>query len=49
MASSSIRLDQKRVGKITIMGRVLNRTTPKRIEHWAKIGEIMEDNEDLPY
>lgn len=22
---------------------------PKQIEHWAKIGEIMEDNPDLPY
>ena len=22
---------------------------PKQIEHWAKIGKIMEDNPDLPY
>jgi hypothetical protein len=22
---------------------------PKQIEHWAKIGEMMEDNPDLPY
>lgn len=49
MATASIRLDQNLVEKATIMGRALNRTTPKQIEHWAKIGEIMEDNPDLPY
>jgi len=31
------------------MAKALNRTTPKQIEHWAKIGEMMEDNPDLPY
>ena len=31
------------------MAKTLNRTTPKQIEHWAKIGEIMEDNPELPY
>lgn len=49
MATASIRLDAELVKKATIMGKALNRTTPKQIEHWAKIGEIMEDNPDLPY
>ena len=49
MATSSIRLDEELIEKATIMGKALNRTTPKQIEHWAKIGEIMEDNPDLPY
>ena len=49
MATSSIRLDQDLVDKATIMSRALNRTPPKQIEHWAKIGEIMEDNPELPY
>lgn len=31
------------------MAKALNRTPPKQIEHWAKIGKIMEDNPDLPY
>lgn len=43
MATASIRLDQELVEKATIMGKALNRTTPKQIEHWAKIGEMMED------
>ncbi len=31
------------------MAKAFNRTPPKQIEHWANIGEIMEDNPDLPY
>ena len=49
MATASIRLDESLVNKATIMGRALNRSTPKQIEHWAKIGEIMEDNPELSY
>ncbi|MBQ0721706.1 MAG: hypothetical protein KBT88_15985 [Gammaproteobacteria bacterium] len=49
MATTSIRLDQELVEKATIMAKALNRTPPKQIEHWAKIGEMMEDNPDLPY
>lgn len=49
MATSSIRLDEELIEKATIMAKALNRTPPKQIEHWAKIGEIMEDNPDLPY
>jgi hypothetical protein len=49
MATASVGLDQDLVEKATIMGKALNRTMPKQIEHWAKIGEMMEDNPDLPY
>ena len=49
MSSISVRLDQELLERAAIMARALNRTTPKQIEHWAKIGEIMEDNPDLPY
>ena len=49
MATSSVRLDQNLIERATIMARALNRTPPRQIEHWAKIGEIMEDNPDLPY
>ncbi|QHJ10378.1 hypothetical protein FX988_00590 [Paraglaciecola mesophila] len=49
MATASIRLDEDLVEKASIMAKALNRTTPKQIEHWAKIGEMMEDNPDLPY
>ena len=49
VATTSIRLDKDLIDKATIMARALNRTPPKQIEHWAKIGEMMEDNPDLPY
>lgn len=49
MATTSVRLDDQLVERATIMGKALNRTMPKQIEHWAKIGEIMEDNPDLSY
>ena len=49
MATASIRLEQELVERATIMAKALSRTPPKQIEHWAKIGQIMEDNPDLPY
>lgn len=49
MATVSVRLDQALMEKASIMAKALNRTPPKQIEHWAKIGEIMEDNPELPY
>lgn len=49
MSTVSIHLDQDLVDKAALMAKALNRTTPKQIEHWAKIGEMMEDNPDLPY
>ena len=49
MATASVRLDQDLIARATIMAKALNRTAPKQIEHWAKIGEMMEENPDLPY
>lgn len=49
MSTASVRLDQDLVEKASVMARAMNRSTPKQIEHWAKIGEMMEDNPDLPY
>ncbi|UJF17018.1 ParD-like family protein [Vibrio sp. SS-MA-C1-2] len=49
MATASVRIDQELFDKAAIIAKALNRTTPKQIEYWAKIGEMMEDNPDLPY
>ena len=49
MATASIRLDQALIDKAIIMAKALKRTPSKQIEHWAKIGEMMEKNPDLPY
>ena len=49
MATASIRIDQTLFEKASIMAQAASRSIPKQIEHWAKIGEIMEDNPDLSY
>ena len=49
MSTSSIRLDQALVQKAAIMARAFSRSTAKQIEHWAKIGKMMEDNPELSY
>jgi hypothetical protein len=49
MATSSIRLEETLVSKAKIIGDAQSRSPAKQIEHWAKIGKIMEDNPDLPY
>ena len=48
-ATNSIRLDQNLIKKATIIAKAINRTPSKQIEHWAKKGDIMEDNPDLTY
>ena len=45
----AIKAAQNLIDKATVIAKALNRTPPKQIEHWAKIGKIMEDNPDLPY
>ncbi len=45
----SIRLDEDFVTDVKIYADVSSRSVPKQIEHWAKIGRIVEDNPDLPY
>jgi hypothetical protein len=49
MSTSSIRIDETLYKKATIFAQVYDRSVPKQIEHWAKIGQIMEENPDLPY
>ena len=49
MATASIRLDRALVDKASAIAKANHRTPPKQIEHWATIGQIMEDNPDLSY
>lgn len=49
MTTESIRLDSVLIGKAKIIGNALSRSPAKQIEHWAKIGRMLEDNPDLPY
>lgn len=49
MSNISVRLDSKLVKKAEITGLALNRSASEQIEHWVKIGQMLEDNSDLPY
>lgn len=47
--ATSIRLDDEFVEDVKIHAQVASRSAPKQIEHWARIGKIVEDNPDLSY
>lgn len=45
----SVRLDDEFVINARVYAQTEDRSLPKQIEHWAKIGKIMIENPDLPY
>ncbi len=47
--ATSIRFDDSFVEDVKIHAQAASRSTPKQIEHWAKIGKIAEENPDLSY
>ena len=47
--ATSVRLDDGFVSHARIHAEAEKRSLPKQIEYWAKIGQIMIDNPDLPY
>ncbi len=47
--ATSVRLDDNFVNQAKVHAEAENRSVPKQIEYWAKIGQIMIDNPELPY
>lgn len=47
--ATSVRLDDDFVSLAKAHAEAESRSLPKQIEYWAKIGQIMIDNPDLPY
>ena len=45
----TVNLDKKLVSTAKSYSVVEHRSVPKQIEHWAKIGRIAEENQDLTY
>ncbi|GLR64688.1 TA system antitoxin ParD family protein [Marinospirillum insulare] len=45
----SVRLNNEFVSIARVHAEAESRSLPKQIEYWAKIGQIMIDNPDLPY
>ena len=47
--SVSIRLSDELVRQARFSGKIHDRSPPQQIEHWAKIGRIAKENQDLTY
>ncbi len=45
----TIKLSGELVHDARHYGAVCNRSAPKQIEYWSRIGKIAEENPDLPY
>ena len=45
----AIKLSDQLVEEATRHAKVQHRTPPRQIEHWARIGKIAEEHQDLPY
>ncbi len=45
----AVKISDKLVNKAAIRARAMSRSTAGQIEYWANIGQIAEDNPDLPF
>lgn len=43
----SIKLSDQLISAATTTGKALQRSPPKQIEYWARLGKIAEENPDL--
>jgi hypothetical protein len=47
--TTTIRISDSIVHDAQIFGKIYNRSVPKQIEFWSRIGKIAEENPDLSY
>lgn len=45
----SVKLSDKIIAEAKIISKSFNRSVAGQIEHWARIGKIVEENPDLTY
>ena len=46
--AKSIKLSEELISNAITHGKEQNRSAPKQIEYWAKIGKLVDENPDLP-
>ncbi len=46
--ATAVKISDELVSKARIQSRVFNRSVSGQIEYWAKIGQMIEENPDLP-
>ncbi len=44
----SIKLSDELLADASSYGKALQRSTPRQIEYWARLGKLAEENSDLP-
>lgn len=47
--SRAVKISEHLVAKASTRAKVMSRSVAGQIEYWANIGQIAEDNPDLPY
>ena len=47
--STAVKISDDLVAKAKVKSKVFKRSVAGQIEYWAKIGQIIEDNPDLPF
>lgn len=45
----TVKLSDDLVNQVRKHAKVFDRSVPKQIEHWAKIGKLVEEDPDLSY
>ena len=46
--SKAVKISDELVAKAKVKSKVFKRSVAGQIEYWAKIGQVVEDNPDLP-
>ena len=47
--ATAVKLPENIIAEAKIISKALNRSLAEQIEHWARIGKIVEENPDLSY
>jgi len=47
--STAVRVSDSLIRDAKLYGKVDNRSATGQIEHWAKIGKVLAENQDLTY
>jgi len=47
--SVAVKISDELVFKAKIYAKTYHRSTSGQVEYWAKIGQLVEENPDLPY
>ena len=47
--SINVKLSKNLVEQARVFGSIEHRSVPKQIEYWSQIGQIAQENPDLPF